>query len=121
VLVRSGGSPADALVSVPAVGSDGVLAFDTGGLRAGPHEALLVRDDGSVPSRSPFWVYEPGTEPSVRTSKRVYVVGEPIRVSWKAAPGYRWDWLGVFAPGRGPARNAEDCNAGTCGNGHYLL
>jgi hypothetical protein len=48
-------------------------------------------------------------------------VGEPIRVRWRAAPGYRFDWLGVFAPGRGPAQNAEDCNAGTCGNGHYLL
>lgn len=53
--------------------------------------------------------------------KAVYAVGEPIRVRWRAAPGYRWDWMGVFAPGRGPAQNAEDCNAGTCGNGHYLI
>ena len=51
----------------------------------------------------------------------VYEVGEPIRVRWRAAPGYRFDWMGVFAPGRGPGKNAANCNAGTCGNGHYLL
>ena len=63
-------------------------------------------------SRSPFWLYAAGTRPSLRTTKEVYEVGEPIRVRWRAAPGYRWDWMGVFSPGRGPAQNAEDCNAG---------
>jgi hypothetical protein len=119
-LVRAGGSPADALATAPTSGVDGVVSFETQDLDPGPHEALLI-DGGLVLSRSPFWVYEPGAEPSVRVSKRVHRVGETIRVSWKAAPGYRFDWLGVFAPGRGPAQNAEDCNAGTCGNGHYLL
>jgi hypothetical protein len=100
---------------------DADLTFPTSGLAPGAHEALLVDATGAVESRSPFWLYAAGTQPSLRTMKEVYEVGEPIRVRWRAAPGYRWDWMGVFAPGRGPAQNAEDCNAGTCGNGHYLL
>ena len=122
VLVRAGQGPAAGLVS-RSLGdaSDVTLTFPTGTLSPGVHEALLVDADGAVLSRSPFWVYAAGTPPSLRTSKEVYEVGEPIRVRWRAAPGYRFDWLGVFSPGRGPAQNAEDCNAGTCGNGHYLL
>jgi endonuclease/exonuclease/phosphatase family metal-dependent hydrolase len=122
VLVRAGQGPAAGLVSRSLGGaSDVTLTFPTQTLSPGAHEALLVNESDAVLSRSPFWVYAAGTPPSLRTSKEVYEVGEPIRVRWRAAPGYRFDWMGVFAPGRGPAQNAEDCDAGTCGNGHYLL
>ena len=121
VLVRAGQGPSAALASRSTGGADADLSFSTGGLEPGAHDALLVDVADTVLSRSPFWLYAAGTRPSLRTMKGVYEVGEPIRVRWRAAPGYRWDWMGVFAPGRGPAQNAEDCNAGTCGNGHYLL
>jgi endonuclease/exonuclease/phosphatase family metal-dependent hydrolase len=122
VLVRRGQGPDAALVSRSTGGAaDVTLSFPTNGLSPGAHEALLLTDRDTVLSRSPFWLYAAGTAPSVRTAKTVYEVGEPIRVRWRAAPGYRFDWMGVFAPGRGPAQNAEDCDAGTCGNGHYLL
>ncbi|HEX5938634.1 MAG TPA: endonuclease/exonuclease/phosphatase family protein [Actinomycetota bacterium] len=122
VLVRRGDAPADALVSRSTGGAgDVVLTFPTGALAAGAHDALLVDAGGEVRSRSRFWVYRAGASPSIRTTEAVYEVGEPIRVRWRAAPGYRFDWMGVFSPGRGPAQNAEDCDAGSCGNGHYLL
>lgn len=122
VLVRRGDGPVAALASRSTDGAaNGTLTFDTGTLHPGDHEALLVGAGGVVMSRSPFWVYAPDTSPSVATSKRVYAVGERIRLSWEAAPGYRFDWLGIFAPGRGPAPNADECDAGLCGNGHYLL
>jgi hypothetical protein len=122
VLVRAGGGPAGAVASLSTAGAiDGTLKFDTASLEPGDHEALLVGAGGAVVSRSPFWLYAHGTEPSLTTSKTVYEVGERIHVSWEAAPGYRFDWLGIYAPGRGPAQNADECNAGVCGNGHYLL
>ncbi|MGH2680146.1 MAG: endonuclease/exonuclease/phosphatase family protein [Actinomycetota bacterium] len=121
-LVPAGGGPGAAVASGSTGGAgDVTLTFPTGGLAPGAHEALLLNGDGAVLSRSPFWLYGAGTPPSLRTAKQVYEVGEPIRVRWRAAPGYRFDWMGVFAPGRGPAQNAEDCDAGTCGNGHYLV
>lgn len=122
VLVPVGEGPLAALASRSMVGADDAhLSFPTGSLEPGAHDALLLDGAGAVLSRSPFWLYAAGTRPSLRTTKKVYEVGEPIRVRWRAAPGYRWDWMGVFAPGRGPAQNAEGCNAGSCGNGHYLL
>lgn len=121
-LVRAGQGPGAALASRSTGGAvDPTITFPTSALAPGAHEALLLDAGDAVLSRSPFWLYAAGTSPSLRTSKEVYEVGEPIRVRWRAAPGYRFDWLGVFSPGRGPAQNAEDCNAGACGNGHYLL
>lgn len=122
VLVRAEQGPAAALASRSMGGMDDAdLSFPMESLEPGAHDALLLDGAGAVLSRSPFWLYAARTGPSLRTTKDVYEVGESIRVRWRAAPGYRWDWMGVFAPGRGPAQNAEDCNAGTCGNGHYLL
>jgi endonuclease/exonuclease/phosphatase family metal-dependent hydrolase len=121
VLVRAGQGPGAALASRTVSGPDVSVTFPTGSLSPGTHQVLLLNAADEVLSRSPFWLYAAGTEPSVRTSKQVYEVGEPIRVRWRAAPGYRFDWMGVYSPGRGPAQNAEDCNAGSCGNGHYLL
>ena len=102
-------------------GADVTLTFPTGAVSPGAYQALLLNAGDTVLSRSPFWLYAAGTSPRIRTTQDVYEVGEPIRVRWRAAPGYRFDWMGVYAPGRGPAQNAEDCNAGSCGNGHYLL
>ena len=121
VLVPAGQGPGVALASRSVSGSDVTVTFPTTGLPPGALQALLLNAADGVLSRSPFWLYPAGTQPSLRTSKAVYEVGEPIRVRWRAAPGYMFDWMGVFAPGRGPAQNAEDCNAGVCGNGHYLL
>jgi endonuclease/exonuclease/phosphatase family metal-dependent hydrolase len=122
VVVRRGEGPEAALATRSTAGDpDGDVTFGTAGLDPGTHEALLLGSDDSVLSRSRFWLYAEGTPPRVRTTEDVYEIGEPIQVRWRAAPGYRWDWLGVYAPGRGPAQNAEDCNAGYCGNGHYLL
>ena len=119
-LVPAGGAAADAVATQPAA-VDATVVFATDDLSPGTYDALLVGSGGSVLSRSRVWLYPAGTPPSVRVLRASYEVGEPIRVRWRAAPGYRFDWLGVYSAGRGPAQNAEDCNAGTCGNGHYLL
>ena len=120
-LVSAGAGPAAAIASQAIATVDGSVTFPTAGLAPGARDALLLAADGSVLSRSPFWLYAAGTRSSVTTTARTYAVGDPIRVRWRAAPGYRFDWLGVYSAGEGPAKNAEDCNAGYCGNGHYLL
>ena len=65
---------------------------------------------------------EPGTPTKVWTTKRTYVVGEPITVRWRAAPGFRWDWLGAYKPGNtATSPHSAGCNAGCASNGGYLL
>ncbi|MGC4089469.1 MAG: endonuclease/exonuclease/phosphatase family protein [Polyangiaceae bacterium] len=89
---------------------DGTIAFETRGLRPGAYEAKLV-ERGRTLAMIPFWLYPPNTEPSVAVEARRYGVGQPIDVSWRAAPGRRFDWLAVFR-----------CDAGSCAeNSDYLV
>jgi hypothetical protein len=124
-IVPAGRGPAAAVKSRPAGPPDprdGSVSFGTSSLDAGDYEVLLVSGGAAVLSRAPFWLYRSGTETTVRTSKRTYVVGEPIRVSWRAAPGFRWDWLGMYSPGdTGTSPHSAGCNAGCANNGRYLM
>lgn len=124
-VVRAGGTAGDAVLVQPTgAGSpeDGTVVFSTAGLEPAAYEAALLDGAGSPLSRSPFWLYAPGAPTTVVTSEDVYASGEPIGVSWTNAPGMRWDWLGIYAPGKGgESPKATSCSASSCGNGRYLL
>jgi hypothetical protein len=120
-VVPAGGGAGSAIASEPTGGAtDGTVEFDTTSIAPGAYQAALLHG-ATVVSRSPFWLYARGTPTSVGTSKQVYTVGEPIDVWWDAAPGNKWDWLGIYKPGDGPEPLAAICTGGYCGNGHYLL
>jgi exonuclease III len=88
----------------------------------GEYEAELVGMTGKVVASTTFFLYPPGTEASITTSKKVYKVGEPVEVSWADAPGMKWDWMSVFPAGSGLKNpRAADCATGYCGNGNYSL
>jgi len=124
-IAPAGAAPATAVASMP-VGApatlDGTASFATNALAPGAYDAILISSGGAVLSRNPFWLYASGTPTTVRTSKRTYVVGEPIDVSWAAAPGFRWDWLAVYKPGNtAESPHSAGCNAGCSSNGGYLV
>lgn len=123
-IVPAGGGLGAAVKSAP-VGPpgarDGTKRFGTSSLEPGDYEVVLV-SGGDVISRAPFWLYRDGTQTKVWTTKRTYVVGEPITVRWRAAPGFRWDWLGAYSPGNtATSPHSAGCNAGCANNGRYLL
>jgi hypothetical protein len=93
-LVR-GGTTATAQSTGGAV--DGTLSFATTNLASGAYQAVLRNSSGQALSRSPFWLYAPGSATTVKTAKSVYKVGEPIKVSWRKAPGMKFDWLGLYS------------------------
>jgi endonuclease/exonuclease/phosphatase family metal-dependent hydrolase len=102
--------------------ADGTLSFATANLAPGAYQAVLRNASGQVLSRSPFWLYAPGSVATVSTNKTTYRVGERITVSWTKAPGMKFDWLGVYTAGSGADNpNNSTCTAGLCGNGHYLI
>jgi hypothetical protein len=102
--------------------ADGTLSFATTNLAPGAYKAVLRSSAGQAISRSRFWLYRPGTPTTVTTSKTRYRVGEPIRVSWKKAPGMKFDWLGLYSAGESADNTHQTtCTAGLCGNGHYFL
>jgi endonuclease/exonuclease/phosphatase family metal-dependent hydrolase len=100
-----------AVQAIPRGDADARVRFDTSKLRPGDYEAVLISSTHQIMTRSPFWLYKRDTPPSVSTSARSYDVGEPIDVSWAAAPGLRRDWLAVYR-----------CVDRVCGpNSEYLL
>jgi endonuclease/exonuclease/phosphatase family metal-dependent hydrolase len=86
----------EAVQKVPRGTSDIRLEFNTRKLQRGAYEVVLLSGDNMVVSRSSFWLYRPGTAPSVEVGERHYDVGEPIDVSWAAAPGIKRDWVAVY-------------------------
>ena len=74
-------------------------AFGTSSLEPGDYDVILVSGGVGRLARAVLAVQGRDAETKVWTSKRTYLVGEPIEVSWRAAPGFRWDWLGVYSPG----------------------
>jgi endonuclease/exonuclease/phosphatase family metal-dependent hydrolase len=69
--------------------------FGTAGLRPGAYRgAVLSR--GRVLAASRFWVQARDARPRIRTSRRVYAPGQPIRLRWSGMPGNRFDWAGIF-------------------------
>ena len=108
--------------SKPTGGADGTLSFPTANLPPGAYQAVLRSGSGQTLSRSPFWLYVPGSVTTVKAAKSSYKVGEPIRVSWTKAPGMKFDWLGLYSAGENADNpTASTCTAGLCGNGHYFI
>jgi hypothetical protein len=101
--------------------SDGVYGQSTDeNTPPGEYDVELVDSSGEAVTSTTFFLYPPGTEASITTSKKVYKVGEPIEVSWADAPGMKWDWMSVFPAGSGLDNpHGADCGAGYCGNGNY--
>jgi len=73
--------------------------FGTAGLRPGVYRAALL-SHGRVTASSRFWVLARDARPRIRTSRRVYAPGQPIRLRWSGMPGNRFDWVGIFNGGR---------------------
>jgi endonuclease/exonuclease/phosphatase family metal-dependent hydrolase len=90
-----GGRP---IMTLPIYGAADHMAafFGTGGLSPGAYRAALVSGEGEVVASSEFWVLARDARPRIRTSRRVYRPGQPIRMRWSGMPGNRFDWIGIF-------------------------
>lgn len=79
---------------------DGALAgsWEVPDLGPGDYNIRLL-SDGTVAAATTITVVEVGAVPTLEIEDRSYATGEPITVSWRGAPGARWDWIGVFPRG----------------------
>jgi endonuclease/exonuclease/phosphatase family metal-dependent hydrolase len=89
------------LVSLPIADTSDHRAafFGTAGLKPGVYRAALLTH-GRVIASSRFWVTARDARPRIRTSRKVYRPGEPVRLRWSGMPGNRFDWVGIFSGGR---------------------
>jgi hypothetical protein len=78
------------------------MAYPTNHLATGAHEVSLFDRSGRLVSTAGFWVASAEARPTVAVERDRLKVGEAIDVRWAEAPGYRWDWVGVYADGAAP-------------------
>lgn len=75
------------------------IRFGTANIPAGAYDAVLLDPEGKELARTPFWLLEPGAEPSLAVEKPSYAPGEAIVVQYANAPGLDLDWIGLWAAG----------------------
>jgi Endonuclease/Exonuclease/phosphatase family len=99
-VVRAGGRARDALMTLPPQEASffGSVRFGSGALAPGRYDALLVTRGNRVLSRSTFWVVRPQARAAVGVPRTVRA-GRSIRVTWRNAPGFRRDWVGIWKVG----------------------
>jgi exonuclease III len=78
------------------------LNLPTQDLRPGVYQVVLFDRSGRLRSAASFAVVEDGAQPSVTVARQRLRSGEAIEVRWANAPGFRWDWVGVYPQGLKP-------------------
>jgi endonuclease/exonuclease/phosphatase family metal-dependent hydrolase len=86
---------------------DGTRVFETAGWPPGAYRAVLRDASGGTLSAFSFWVQAKDAKPEVTVAKPRYATGEPIVVTWRNAPGNRWDWVGVYRASTDPERESS--------------
>jgi exonuclease III len=86
-----------AITSVPLDPADHLAApFGTVRLKPGEYLAAATDAEGKRLAGAPFWVVDPDAQPQVAVAKAKVKSGDPIEVSWQAAPGNKFDWIGIY-------------------------
>jgi endonuclease/exonuclease/phosphatase family metal-dependent hydrolase len=73
--------------------------FSTLGLAPGPWDAVLIDEAGTEQARSRFSVLARDGKPTLTIATPAARASDPLTVSWTGAPGFKFDWIGVYAAG----------------------
>ncbi len=99
-VVPSGGTPDEAVMWLPPQEASffGRVRFGTGALAPGAYDVVLVSGDAER-SRARVWVVDASTLPTVTVVDPTVPVDGTLEVRWDAAPGARFDWIGIWTAG----------------------
>lgn len=75
------------------------VKLGTLGMRPGEYDALLLDAKGRPLARDRFTVLARGARPRLSIARRTLRPGEPVRVRWANAPGWRNDWVSISKAG----------------------
>ncbi len=92
-------TPAAELPTGPEGTADGTLTFDTTGLEQGAYSVVLLDGSDAELSRDTVVLVADGQLPVLTVADDTLEGNQALEVSWRYAPGNRYDWLGVFRAG----------------------
>jgi endonuclease/exonuclease/phosphatase family metal-dependent hydrolase len=87
-------------------GITGVSAYDrttlklsTLGLAPGAYDAVMIDADGKEVARNRFSIVAADEKAKLAVEKTEIPAGSDIVATWSGAPGYRFDWVGLYRRG----------------------
>lgn len=98
-VVPRGGDPIrDRITGIQGVGfwERPSIKLSTSALAPGRYDAVLLDTRNQELARTRFSVLARDATPAISVVKAAYAPDEPIGVRWQAAPGFRFDWIGVY-------------------------
>lgn len=101
VVPREGNPATDSVTGIANVGfwERPTIKITIPGIEAGEFDAVLLNAAGKELARSQFTLQEQGARPEINTDKESYKPGEKIKIRFANAPGYKYDWIAVYARG----------------------
>jgi endonuclease/exonuclease/phosphatase family metal-dependent hydrolase len=102
VVTPRGGDPLrDRLTGIAGVGfwERPTIKLSTLGLPPGRYDAVLLDQQDRELARTRFTILGRDAKPSLAVEKPVILPGDSIAVTWRNAPGLRFDWIGIYRRG----------------------
>jgi hypothetical protein len=99
MIVPPGGDSTTAITGIAdvALNDRPTIRLSTIGLPDGPYDALLLAADGTESARTRFSIIPPDGHATLTTP--AIATAPDITLTFAGAPGYRLDWIGVYAAG----------------------
>ena len=101
IVPRGGDAATQGITGVEAVETwwQNAIRLSTFGLSPGPFDAVLQDVDGVELARTRFSVLARDGRPSITATTPVVAQGQGVGLRWSGAPGFRFDWIGIYARG----------------------
>lgn len=74
-------------------------------LKPGSYSAIITDSENNILFNLFFWVISKDAKPEIEVVSNKHASNKLIGVSWKNAPGNKWDWIGIYKAGN---LNPED-------------
>ena len=75
------------------------VRFSSNELTPGEYDAVLIGRSGAELKRTRFAIATDNAPVILKATALEIAAGKPVRAHWENAPGYRFDWIGVFKAG----------------------
>lgn len=101
-VVPAGGDPAtDTITSATSIEAYwlSALRLSTLGLAPASYDAVLLDEAGAALARTRFSVVAEDGRATLSVLAPEIVEGEVVQVAWTGAPGFRFDWIGIYEAG----------------------
>ena len=99
IVVPRGGDPAkDGMTGIKdiAPGDRPTIKLSTIGFTPGRYDAVMMDGEGKELARTRFSITSPDAKATISVVSPSVKPGGDISVSWSGAPGFRFDWVGVY-------------------------